>query len=158
MSSFLPQKPLDEELLKNAFAFMEQRCFAPAFLILSDLKSSERADIQFALGICHINAEEYDIAAGYFEQSLTALKRLNPAGSAMAKTDTYRVLRRKEIAESLYLQPFTMQTATQFFDITKENIILALAESCVKSGNIAKAKTLLNSLNGDEFKDIKARI
>ena len=160
MNSFLSQNPIDESLVKNAFDFIEQRRFSTAFLILNELKSvgRERADILFALGTCLFSAGEYNSSAEYFEQSLVALKHMNQAGSMAPKTETYRNIRRNEIAENIYLKPFNLHFASLFFQITKENIILSIAKSYMKNKNTDKAKTFINSLNGDEFCDIKDQI
>ena len=158
VSSFLPQRPIDESQMEVVFNCMENGRFSVAFQILNDLKSTGRPDILFALGVCLFTAGECVSAAGYFEQSLVALKGTRADSVSVPKTETYRTLRKREIAKQVYLRPFRFCFAESFFEITKENIVITLAEAFVGCGNSEKAKTLINSLSGEEFSDIKTRI
>ena len=158
MSSFLPQKPMDESQPELAFDCMEAGHFSAAFQILSGLSPTDRVDVLFALGVCLFAAGDYAAAAGYFEQSLTALKRTRAEGISAPKTAIYQTLRKAEIARQVYLKPFRLSFAEMFFEMTKENIIIALAEAFLRCGNTDKAKLLVNSLHGDEFGELKARI
>ena len=158
MSSFLPQKTIDESQLELAFNCMENGYFSAAFQILNASKSSERADILFALGICLFSAEDYAAAVRYFEQALSALKCNRSGGVPPPKTETYKILRKNEISGKAYLKPFCVLFTKSFFESAKENITIALAEALVKCGNTDKAKIFINSLSGDEFSAIKELI
>ena len=159
MSSFLPQKPLDEGKLDAALALMDAGRFSAAFRVLCELQADDHAGALFARGVCLFRAGEYFEAAVYFEKSLTALKKIRPLGRLTTKPDIYRILRKQEIAQKVYLKPFRLGMVSDDLSlIISEDIMMAAADAYIHCGNTDKAKTLISALNGSEFDEIKSLI
>jgi len=159
LSSFLPQQPIDEKALSAALGLMEVGRFSAALRVLGEIRVDDHVVGAFALGVCLFRAGAYERAAGCFEKSLAALKRMKPLGMAVTKTDEYMALRVREIAEQTYLTPLRIDVMTAgFLESAREDMIMAAAEAYFQCGDVNRAQTRINSLNGAEFDQIKARI
>lgn len=158
MSSFLPQKQLDEGKLRTAIDCMRGQCFSQAYLLLKDMQTTERADIIFSLGLCCYLAEDYSSALGYFEKTLSIVKKRAATASSFPKDETYIRLRKKELSSFIFLSPFYQEYFETFPVVIRENVILASAMTCIRCKDAGKAEILLNSLSAAEFDEIKAEI
>jgi Tetratricopeptide repeat. len=152
---FAPGNQADTTLLDTAIKSIQEGWLSVALRILQNADSAETAHL-FALGVCLFRADEFAQAAEHFEKALIALKQSQLGVSLYPKTDTYRKLRKRELANCAYLTPFDSGFITN--EQAKENILIALAEACFRAGNTDKAKTLVNSLVGEEFDEIKTLI
>jgi|GEM_PF-2827052 len=156
MSMFAPEKQVDNNInFDNILALIKDGRISSALCVLQNSENTTETAKLFALGICFLKAEEYSSASEYFEKALIALKQSQLSGNQYPKTDIYRKLRKRELSDRTYLTPFDNSFIALGGEQVKENIILALAESCFLAGNTDKAKTLINSLIGEEFDEIK---
>lgn len=158
MSSFLPQKQFDESKLRAAMDCMREERFSQAYLLFKAMQTVERADIFFSLGLCCYRAEDYSSAAGYFEKTLSIVKRQAAHATTFPKDETYIRLRKQELSSFIFLSPFYQEYLEEFPVVTKENVILASAAAYIKCKDAGKAEILLNSLSATEFAEIKAEI
>jgi hypothetical protein len=163
MSMFAPEKQVDTapdcDVIIN---LIKEGRISSALRALQNSENGVGSSIGtaklFALGVCFFKAAEYTAASAYFEKALIALKQSQPQSGLYPKSDTYRKLRKQELASRTYLTPFDNNFIALGGEQIKENIILALANSCFCEGNKDKAKTLVNSLVGEEFSEIKTLV
>lgn len=158
LSSFLPKKQFDESKLRAAMGCMREGRFSQAYLLLKEMQTVERADILFSLGLCCYRVEDYSSAAGYFEKTLSIVKRQAAHATTFPKDETYIRLRKQELSSFIFLLPLYQEYLEAFPFVAKENVILASAAAYMKCNDAGKVEILLNSLSATEFDEIKAEI
>ena len=154
MSSFLQPKSQN----KNApcvYYLLRSGHFAQAYTLIKPYADSKDFIALFGLGICYSSAEDFEKAAMFFEKALLAAKSSGLATALTERSEIYITLRKKEIADKVYLKPVKSDFYDKFPEAVRENTTMALVETLIKCAQKDKAKQFAAMLSGEEFTDFK---
>ena len=151
-----PLQHADTDKAAAAINYYRQGFFSQAYLLLSQPEFEKKPEAQFALGLCHLRAGDQDAAILCFERALHLIKAL-PALAPMPpennKTDI--LLKKKQIAEQIYLVPMDEDFYLLFPNPAAQMVLLALIHVYLQKGMAEKAQKLAAGLTGPEFEEYR---
>jgi hypothetical protein len=110
--------------------------------------------VHFNLALCYTSIADFQNSAAELEKALSCAKTFqSPQNNAL-----YKAFRLSQIKNESFLKPMDFDFAQTFPNEAKEDIIMALILSYNKCGLKERAKTLANSLVGEQFNEFKKGI
>ncbi|MCL1905179.1 MAG: tetratricopeptide repeat protein [Methanomassiliicoccaceae archaeon] len=129
---------------------------AEAFLILSEKGFEKESAAQFALGLCHLRADDPAKAVECFEQALRLLRTTNaPIGDMQTSRDTYLKLAAKQVEAGTYLEPMDADLCSALPKTARHNMLLALIHAYRVQGMTEPVRQLAAGLVGTEFGEFR---
>lgn len=157
------EKKQDTDNAALAIGFLRQGWNAQAFLLLSEPGSEKDPAARFAMGLCHLRADDPSSAIGCFEQALNLLKAASPSGAFVPKgaSESSEICIRltvKQIDDETYLDPMDADLCKCFPKAAEQTVIMAMIYAYMQKGMAEQAKRLSAGLIGPAFERYKERL
>jgi len=152
------QPAANAERIASAVRYLRQGKDAQAFLLLSEPGTEKDPAARFALGLCHLRADELPMAISSFEQALTLLKAATAKLWPGETNTVYLKLAAKQIENKNYLAPMDADFCALFPKAAEQNVLLAMIDAYQASGMPEQAERLSAGLTGSVFEEYKKQL
>jgi hypothetical protein len=146
-----------EDSLSIAIACLRQGHFAQAYAVLSVSRFEKEPAALFALGLCHLHAEEYPASIDCFKKA-ELLLRVSSRQEMPPANETYFRLAVKQIEQKVYLKPMDTDYCARFPKTAAQTVLMAMIYTYQKSGMPEQVRRLAAGLTGAEFARYKEKM